>query len=105
MGIALPDGTNVTPVRVHGKCAWVEWTVDEQPSQLHIVLAYTCDDEQFRNAKITLNPGNCGEEWPGLIEFANDDKTADEIVVYMNENNLGQILVDAWNPDLMVVTG
>ena len=103
MGVNVPASANVLPLRVHGKCAWIDYTLDECPKQIHIILAFTCNDEKNRNAFIILCPGNCGEEWDGILEFALDDKKPDEIVIHMDEHNLGHLITAAWSPKLRVV--
>ena len=103
MGFSLPAGTNIEPVRVHGKKMRVTSTLDECDNAIHLLLSFTCSDDKHRNVFLVLNSGNTGDAWDALLEFATDDKKPDEVVVWMSEHGLAELLEKAWSPRLRVV--
>lgn len=111
MGVSMNGEVAVAPVRVHGLEVWNEWTTDHCPCQIHLLLGFTCTDDLCRNTVLIVSPGNTNElpdqdeepAWKAVWDFATDDKTADEIAVWMSEHDMRHLIDGAWDDSLMVV--
>lgn len=103
MGVSMNEDVPVAPLRVHGLRARMTYTLDNCVCQLRMLLAFTGSDEKTRNTFIVVGPTEAGEQWDALCAEVVDDKTADEIVVWMYDNDLGPVIDKAWSPGLRVV--
>ena len=104
MGAPVPDSVGLYPARVHGMKHWLEWTVDLQPSQYHVVLKFQ-DSEgvDIGLSKLTVGPGmlanyceNGEEKFLALVELYEEEKEPDEIVQWLDEQCVSQVFADAW---------
>ena len=105
MGAPLPESVQEYPERVHGHEHWVEYTVDGKPSQYHANWEYMNGViPALSRVRMTINPGylqRLGAEDPqaifaALVAKYEQGKTADEIVVLIDNHGFSQMFVDGW---------
>lgn len=108
MGIAYPASLPAVPARAHGHKHWLEYTLDEQPSQYHVVVRF--EDAQavyIGSASIIFSPGTIraarklsGEDaekkFADIVERYEKGKTPDEMLIWMEQNALDEIVHAAW---------
>jgi len=96
-------GVDVTttphPVRVHGRRVWREWTADDCPCQVHLVIRYDCTDDKQRDAKMIVDAGAVGgtDNFRLLWEWI-PGHTADEVAMKIEQYGFGGIFEGAFNP-------
>lgn len=106
MGATVPSLG--VPVRCHGYKHWVEWTVDEKVCQYHVVVRYQDDEGVYLgSAAITINDGEIrrvggltGKEakvkFDQLVALYEAGKTAEEMVVAIENKGFEKLFADAW---------
>jgi len=105
MGAPVPESVQEYPERVHGHEHWVEYTGDGRPSQYHANWEYMNGViPALSRVRMTINPGylkSLGVEdeqavFAALVAKYEEGKTADEIVVLIDQQGYSQMFLDGW---------
>ena len=106
MGAPVPPSVQEYPERVHGINHWVEYTLEGPPSQYHAVWKYMNGAEpELATVRMLINPGYLDRlgsndpqaEFAALVEKYEQGKTADEIVVLIDNQGYSQMFLDGWS--------
>jgi hypothetical protein len=108
MGVNITEPVGPVPARAHGHKHWLDYTLDERPSEYHLVVRYNDVDGAYcGSAAITFNPGNirstldksaedADADFAGIVALYEAGKTPDEMAVIIQSEG-GQAFFDlAW---------
>jgi len=106
MGTQITEPVGPVPFRAHGHKHWLDYTIDERPSEYHIIVRYDDEDGAYcGSVGITFSPGSirsvlglsaneADANFAGLVTLYEAGKTPDEMAVII-QNAGGQAFFDA----------
>jgi hypothetical protein len=115
MGATIPPDALPAPARCHGHKHWMEWTVDEKPSQYHLVVRYSdAEGEYLGSSRLQLEPAlirqlfelpaeEAEEKFQQVVALYEAGKTPDEIVIAIEAAGFGQIFSLPWKVAVLYV--